>query len=174
MPSCIIPLHHGTAMKPAWYVCLKIAGFHGNCFLSQQLLPLSPQKRREGLRLKSHPSNKASMKKHHNLPNPAPRRLALPTGQKPSKNPFATLLRTPARLQTRERRCARPQLETLRVEGKKRHPNGGIVLEYFLSGNSFFSCSPSWQPEPSGSCQRGRSSAAPQGCPLFPAYLLLC
>ena len=23
VPSCIIPLHDGTAMKPAWYVCLK-------------------------------------------------------------------------------------------------------------------------------------------------------
>lgn len=42
---------------------------------------------------------------------------------------------------------------------KKKHPIGGIILKHFLSGNSFFSCSPSWQPEPSGSCQPGRSSS---------------
>lgn len=73
MPSSIIPLHHGTAMKPAWYACLKkIISFHGNCFISTTPFVTSDMKRGgEGLGLKSDPSNKASLEKHHNLPNPA-------------------------------------------------------------------------------------------------------
>lgn len=52
VPSCIIPLHHGTTMKLAWYVCLKIAGFQGNCFFFPSTAPFvtSIMKRGEGLR----------------------------------------------------------------------------------------------------------------------------
>lgn len=48
VPSSIIPLHHGTAMKPAWYACLKkIIGFHGNCFyFNNSLCHLGHEKRR--------------------------------------------------------------------------------------------------------------------------------
>lgn len=158
MPSCIIPLHHGTAMKPAWYVCLKIASFHGNCFYlnNYSLCHLRHEKRRRRAQAQI-PYQQQSI--HEKAPRPS----------KPSTtktcplNPPKTLLPPHSEQQQTNERCSsQPQFETLRL-GKKtpktQHPISGIVLKYFLSGNSFFSCSPSWQPEPSGSCQQGRSSS---------------
>lgn len=158
-------LHYSSS---PWYchetrlVCLpENRRFSWKLFLSQQLLPLSPQTRKEeekGSGSNPIPATKHPWKStttlqtqhHENLPS------------QPSKNPFTTSLRTTAQLQTHERCSSQPQFATLRL-GKKtpktQHPISGIVLKYFLSGNSFFSCSPSWQPEPSGSCQQGRSSS---------------
>lgn len=173
VPSCIIPLHHGTAMKPAWYVCLKISGFHGNCFYlnNYSLCHLRHEKRRRRAQAQI-PSQQQNI--HEKAPRPSkpsPMKTCPPNRAETLQKPFLP----PHSEHQSNCKPMRDAVHSLSSKqwglGTKSIPLVGLCWSIFKVEIVSFLAAHRGNQSPLAPVSK---AGAPQGCPLFPVYLLLC